>query len=612
MPPGFTETFGGSVIYPSQTTYLALALTTDIELNWPIEQQIGGDNIVADIIDLSSSTPGLSVTMPDATQVTTGFTSLFNNVGSQTITVKDSSGGTIISLVSGTAWQIYLTDNSTPAGLWRTFQYGASVSVANAAALAGAGLKAITTTLNEQITIAAKSSDYVILDADRAKAIMWTSGAGNFTLPDPASVGSDWFTIIRNSGSGDLVVTPAAGLIDGTASKTFAATNSAWVITDGTNYYTLGFGSGSSGGSSFGYISIAVPGTGNYALSGAELNRVSYQFTGILTGNRVIIVPTAVQQYWVHNATTGAFTLTVKTAAGSGITVTQGSSAILYCDGTDVVIAQSTGTTFPITVGQGGTGATTAGTARTNLGASAIGDALFTSASAAAARSTIGAPSAATTVTGTDGVAGGGDLSANRTLSLDINGLTVDASPDTSADYVATYDASAAANKKVLLSTLLSGFITQTRKTKAVDTDRASTTTLTDDPELSGLPLQANTKYLIEYVISIGNTTANPGIKLLPAYSGSLQNGNDRSGRTSTFLAVNNGNVGLLSTTVEIGTANSVNANAGTQPQGTVVIKGVIHTNSAGNLSLEWAQQTSNVNNASVLIGSTMSAQPIG
>lgn len=40
------------------------------------------------------------------------------------------------------------------------------------------------------------------------------------------------------------------------------------------------------------------------------------------------------------------------------------------------------------------------------------------------------------------------------TASLDINGLTVDGSPDGSADYLATYDASATANKKVLINTL--------------------------------------------------------------------------------------------------------------------------------------------------------------
>lgn len=58
------------------------------------------------------------------------------------------------------------------------------------------------------------------------------------------------------------------------------------------------------------------------------------------------------------------------------------------------------------------------------------------------------------TITAGSGLSGGGDLSANRSLALDINGLTNDASPDLAADYVPTYDASAAGLKKVLLNLL--------------------------------------------------------------------------------------------------------------------------------------------------------------
>lgn len=52
------------------------------------------------------------------------------------------------------------------------------------------------------------------------------------------------------------------------------------------------------------------------------------------------------------------------------------------------------------------------------------------------------------------GLTGGGDLSADRTISLSINGQTTDGSPDVTADYVITYDASASGFKKVLLNLL--------------------------------------------------------------------------------------------------------------------------------------------------------------
>jgi hypothetical protein len=51
------------------------------------------------------------------------------------------------------------------------------------------------------------------------------------------------------------------------------------------------------------------------------------------------------------------------------------------------------------------------------------------------------------------GLTGGGAITASRTLSLDINSLTADSSP-TGSDFLLEYDVSAAAHKKVLISSL--------------------------------------------------------------------------------------------------------------------------------------------------------------
>ena len=98
--------------------------------------------------------------------------------------------------------------------------------------------------------------------------------------------------------------------------------------------------------------------------------------------------------------------------------MTQTKSAFLYCDGTDVVASETdegagiatpvsianggtgqttagaalgAGIATPVSIANGGTGQTTAGAALTALGGTATGVSVFTAASAAAARSAIGA-----------------------------------------------------------------------------------------------------------------------------------------------------------------------------------------------------------------------------
>jgi hypothetical protein len=84
------------------------------------------------------------------------------------------------------------------------------------------------------------------------------------------------------------------------------------------------------------------------------------------------------------------YTLTVKTATGTGVARSQGSRTITYCDGTNVVAADTGGLALPVPISQGGTGATTSGNALINLGGTATGIAIFTAASQGAAQVAIG------------------------------------------------------------------------------------------------------------------------------------------------------------------------------------------------------------------------------
>jgi hypothetical protein len=384
----YTNIFGGSNIYPSNVSYEAISLTADTTYYWPLEAA-PGENLIASIVDVTASAGPFAIILPDAREAATGQTILFNNVGSNAFVVKNAAGTQVLSVAIGTTWQIYLTNNTTQAGIWRTFQYGASVSSVNASALAGAGITAIGSVLAQAYPTSTFNSNYTAGVADRATTFIWTGGAGTLGLPAAATVSNNWFIQIRNEGTGTLIVDPAGSeTINGLPTLNFDQGDSALIVTDGTEFYTIGFGQAAV--FAFDYTSIDVAGSGNYVLSGAELNRIAYSFTGTLTGNRNVIVPNTVQQYWVANNTTGSYTFTVKTAAGTGVSVVAGSRTIMYCDGTNVVAADTGGVSLPVAISEGGTGATTASAARINLGGTTTGIAVFTAASQNAAQIALG------------------------------------------------------------------------------------------------------------------------------------------------------------------------------------------------------------------------------
>jgi hypothetical protein len=399
--PIYNDVFGGANIYPSEISYSAITLTTtDVTLSWP-EETSTNVNLATRIIDVTATVAGRSIFLPDAQKSGVGNTILFNNQGAETFIVKNAGGTQIVSIAAGTVWQVYLTSNTTANGLWETLQFGATVSVANASALAGTGIVAVGSLLSQSVPITQFNSNYTAGAADRAKMYLWTSsGSGVLTLPSAATVGNDWFMYLRNSGGGQVTLTPSGiNTIDGLATKAYQPTESSVIISDGSNFYTLGFGQASV--FVFDYTVISIAGTGDYTLSGSELNRIVYKFTGALTGNRNVIVPATVQQYWVDNSTTGSYTLTVKTSAGTGVAVTQGARGIYYCNGTDVVNSDTRTASYPITVAQGGTGATNAGAALINLGGTSVGTAIFTASDQAAAWSALGVAPAGVVVGGT-------------------------------------------------------------------------------------------------------------------------------------------------------------------------------------------------------------------
>jgi hypothetical protein len=384
----YTDVFGGANIYPSDITYRAVALSASVVLSWP-EETSASANLATRIMDVTPASAGLSITLPAADKASTGETILFNNLGAHSFTVRNAAAVQVVVVAPGELWQVYLAANTTAAGTWRALEYGVGTSTVDASSLAGTGIVAVGTLLSQSVPVTTLNASYSAGVTDRAKMFLWTGAGGTFTLPAPADVGGNWFCYLRNGGSGALSADPSGlATINGLSALSFQPGDSAVLVTDGTSYYTIGFGQQAV--FAFDYTSIDVSGSGVYTLVGAELNRIAYSFTGTLTGNRQVVVPATVQQYWVGNSTTGAYTLEVKTSAGTGITVAQGSRAILFCDGTNVLNASTAGVSLPIAVAQGGTGATTASNARINLGGTSTGVALFTAADQAAAYAALG------------------------------------------------------------------------------------------------------------------------------------------------------------------------------------------------------------------------------
>ena len=122
------------------------------------------------------------------------------------------------------------------------------------------------------------------------------------------------------------------------------------------------------------------------SLNGAvdEARNAVINITGTLTIARNVICPTVAKAYIVENATTGGFAITLKTAAGTGVSVPNGSTYTLRCDGTNVVAAfNGLGATLTANITGNVTGNVTGTT--TSLAGGAAGTVVYQSATSVTA-----------------------------------------------------------------------------------------------------------------------------------------------------------------------------------------------------------------------------------
>jgi hypothetical protein len=349
----YTNPFTGQTINPAAVGYELLSLTADTTLQWPINGITGtpASNIIDVTATASGSGTGWLLELPTALQVSTGQSLIVRNIGSNTFTVTDVSGNTIVAVTSGVAQFIFLTDNSTANGTWATVVLGAGSAAANSASLAGLGLTAIGLTLNQALNLTSYYVNTTLTSSARAQFNVWQGGVGAFTLPSSSSVGSNWFTIFRNNGSGILTLTPSGSdTIDGNASQQLQLTESLVLVSNGSNGYSS-YAYGRSNQFAFTQLAQTVTG-GTLTLTSAQGANIIQEYAGTLTSNQIVVLPSTVQLYSLQNGTTGSYTLTFKTAVSGGATVAvgQNQTAFVVCDGTNVYSTTSNNVLNPATL----------------------------------------------------------------------------------------------------------------------------------------------------------------------------------------------------------------------------------------------------------------------
>jgi len=338
----YNSPFTGNVVQPTDVSYRSITLTADTQLEWPINGTTSGD-VAARIMQVTASSTGLSLFMPPSNQSSVGNDALIRNVGSNSFTVKDFAGAdTIVSIAPGESKYIYITTNPDTAGTWGVIAFGVGTSGADAATLAGYGLLASGFTLNQSHPVASLISGSTFAASQRAQTVVWTGGTGTGVLPTAATLGNNWFTLLKNASTGTLTISTTGGqLLDGSTTKIFNPNESAFIICTGSGYITVGYGVSTD----FSFTVLTKPVvTGAYSLTASEASNNIHVYTGTLTGNVTVTYPPVVNLYVVSNQTVaGGYSLTLTTgiSGGANATIPAGGQATVICDGTNFLNANT-------------------------------------------------------------------------------------------------------------------------------------------------------------------------------------------------------------------------------------------------------------------------------
>jgi hypothetical protein len=362
----FVSPFTGDVVLPTDVSYESLNFSTDQVLVWPNYAVPGATTVAAArIFDCVASTAGLTITLPPGNQSSVGSDILFRNKGTNSFVVEDISGSQSVTIAAGGARYFYLIDNSTVDGVYSNVEFGAGTSIADAASLVGSGLTNQAGRLETSTAVQEVSVAPTLDEESRAIAYVWTNGAGTFMLPDPSTLQSGWFIMVRNGGSGTLTIdSPSGSLIDNITAATLYPQDSSIVVFDKTtgDFFTVGLTRPS-------ILSYTAASYDVDNISGSTLNLVTYAptiqtfvaFSGTRTTNLNVILPAITQVYIISNDTGQpgyGITFQVTGSSQPPVIVADGTAVILLSDGNSLFVLSSQSTTGTAFLAIDGTAAT--------------------------------------------------------------------------------------------------------------------------------------------------------------------------------------------------------------------------------------------------------------
>lgn len=352
----YVSPFTGDVIQPTDVSYAAVTFTSNVALYWP-QYVNAGQQVLARIMEFTTPTVALTVTLPNALQGSVGQDILIRNKGEIPFLVANYGGVGSFSVGVGEAFYVYLVDNTTAAGSWGVFQFGTGTSYADASSLAGHSTSAIF----GKLEVALNTSEYLlanpaIRDESRGSCYVWTGGVTTWTLPVVANLSEGWFLLVRNNGTGSLTIATSSisSSIDGQVNITLSIGDSCIICVDkdpsNQDFFTVGRARPNSlTFTSATYDVDSIVGSTYSVVTNTPIIQRYTALSGSRSTTLLVEMPAVTQVYYLVNDTGQSGYNIEFQVPGSGqspIVLANGSQVILLSDGNYLYLLNQTNSGF--------------------------------------------------------------------------------------------------------------------------------------------------------------------------------------------------------------------------------------------------------------------------